>query len=197
MDKGRFMAVTSDEKLMALVKNADVESFSLLVERYRRQLFVFIAPYVKWDMAHVEELVQRVFVRVYEKRDSFKKNKAFRPWIYRIARNMSLNYIRDMKKKQQVQLSPTIKDDEETPERQLLKREDARLLVAAAKKLPLRQREVVDMLRQSFSYQEISAILGISEAAARNNLRHALLNLKKIMETEKKAFTDGKLECIH
>src|SRR5439155_13969193 len=86
----------TDAEVMLRVKTGDDAAFDYLVEKYRRPLIGFM-----YRMAHnqavAEELAQEVFLRVYRSRQSYAAEAKFSTWLYRVATNLALNHIRDMR----------------------------------------------------------------------------------------------------
>jgi RNA polymerase sigma-70 factor (ECF subfamily) len=73
--------------------------FRTLYERHRAPVFGFIYRLVQ-DHALAEDLLQETFLRVYEHLDRYDAGRAFRPWLFQIARNTALNGLRARKKKE-------------------------------------------------------------------------------------------------
>ena len=175
-----------DEEILVRVQRGETELFRCIVERHKNGLGVFLGPYCRWDLALVEEMVQAAFVKVFEKRDSYKPIRSFRPWLYQVARNHVLDYLRRNRRQLSEVMGgipPTATDG---PEKELERKESARELVEAMQQLPARQHEVMDMVRQGLGYKEIAGILSISEVSVRVNLSHGIKALRGILGEGKK-----------
>lgn len=83
-----------DAQLMLSIKEGQDECFEQLAARHRRRLIHWLFRMVQ-DRAIAEELAQEVFLRVYMSRDSYQPTARFTTWLYRIANNRALNWIRD------------------------------------------------------------------------------------------------------
>jgi len=128
-----------------------------------------------------DDLTQETFIKVYKSLDKFKGNSQMFTWIYRIAVNTGINYIRKEKMKQFVGLeNVNLKEEESQNE---LSSQSKALLNKGIKKLPAKQ-QIVIMLRsfQELSYKEISNIMNITVNSAKVNYSHAVKNLKDILE---------------
>jgi len=128
-----------------------------------------------------DDLTQETFIKVYKSLDKFKGNSQMFTWIYRIAVNTGINYIRKEKMKQFVGLeNVNLKEEESQNE---LSSQSKALLNKGIKKLPAKQQMVI-MLRsfQELSYKEISNIMNITVNSAKVNYSHAVKNLKDILE---------------
>ena len=83
-----------DAQLMLSVKEGREECFEHLTARHRRRLIHWLYRMVQ-DRAVAEELAQEVFLRVYLSRGTYEPTARFTTWLYRIANNRALNWIRD------------------------------------------------------------------------------------------------------
>src|SRR5215831_11923854 len=86
----------SDVELMLRVKVGDRNAFSVLVQRYRKPLMNFIYRFTT-DRAASEDLTHEVFLKVFQAASKYEPTAGFSTWLYRIATNSALNYIRDHK----------------------------------------------------------------------------------------------------
>jgi RNA polymerase sigma-70 factor (ECF subfamily) len=84
----------SDDELMKRFQNGEVEGFEVLVERYRPCLARFLLT-LGAGVSNVDDLVQDTFMRVYEHYRDYIPMGTFRPWIYRIARNLHYDKMRE------------------------------------------------------------------------------------------------------
>ena len=83
----------SDESIAKRVQNGETEAFGLLVERYEEKLKRYGRRYLV-RTEDVEDIVQDVFIRVFQNIRSFDVSQRFSPWIYRSAHNAFVNQIR-------------------------------------------------------------------------------------------------------
>ncbi len=175
------MHTPTDEQIMCRLQAGEEDDFRLLIRRYKGQLLSFAGPYCKWDMSLAAEMVQDIFVKVYEKRHAYGAGRPFRPWFYSLARNCILDRLRVLKRERGrtvgVDYDPT--DPAAGPDAELFNKESTKELISLLAGLPEKQREVLDLVRQGFSYREISRVVGISEVAVRNNLLRGIRRLRK------------------
>lgn len=82
-----------DRQLMLSLKNGNSGSFDILHQRHRLRVFHLISRITN-DAAAAEELSQEVFLRVYMARARYQPSASFSTWLYRIAFNRSLNWLR-------------------------------------------------------------------------------------------------------
>ena len=72
--------------------------FQLYYQQYSGLVYNIALSYVQ-NIEDAEEVVQDVFIQVYSKLDQFKNNSSIKTWIYRIAINKSLDFIKHKKSK--------------------------------------------------------------------------------------------------
>jgi RNA polymerase sigma-70 factor (ECF subfamily) len=181
----------SDAEIMLRVAAGDEAGFSLLVEKYRRQMVHYMFRMVH-NQAIAEELAQEVFLRVYRARASYRAEAKFSTWLYRIATNLGVNHARDTRHERGAQtvyldqpdpetgISPDVADSTPSVEQNMLR--EARL--AAIRKhvmaLPERQRTAVLMHKyQDLDYKQIGAVLKLSESATKSLLFRAYQTLRE------------------
>ena len=87
----------SDSQVVALVLSGDVDAYSLIVERYESKLMRY-ATYILKDYDVASDITQEAFIKAYINLHSFKLDKQFSPWIYRILHNGAMNFIKRNKK---------------------------------------------------------------------------------------------------
>ncbi|MBN2279437.1 MAG: sigma-70 family RNA polymerase sigma factor [Candidatus Marinimicrobia bacterium] len=128
-----------------------------------------------------DDLTQETFIKVYKNLDKFKGNSKMFTWIYRIAVNTGINYLRKERLKQIVGLEKIDLRDDDEP--QALTNQAREILTRGIKKLPAKQQMVI-MLRsyQELSYREIANIMDVTVNSAKVNFSHAVRNLKDILE---------------
>lgn len=87
------MTGCSDESIVELVKNGDVEAFGLLVHKYQDRIYNTILNYVS-SMEDASDLAQETFVKAYSAMHRFQGTSAFYTWLYRIAINTAIDHLR-------------------------------------------------------------------------------------------------------
>lgn len=80
----------SDEEFAQLVKRGEKDAFGALVERYEKKLLRYGNKFLS-DGEDVKDIIQEVFMSVYQNIRSFDSAQRFSPWIYRIAHNAFVN----------------------------------------------------------------------------------------------------------
>ena len=184
-------ATLTDADLMLRVKDGDDAAFEYLAEKYRRPMLGFM--YRVTRNTHIaEELAQEVFLRVYRARATYNAEAKFSTWLYRIASNLSVNYLRDTKHERPEMAVSLDEPDEETgttldladksldAEQQILRRERLAAIKRHVQALPERQRNAVLMHKyQGLDYRQIAEVLNISESATKSLLFRAYETLRE------------------
>jgi RNA polymerase sigma-70 factor (ECF subfamily) len=94
----------SDERLLLLYREEGRrELFSLLVQRYERELFNYLRRYLG-DAGMAEDAFQATFLQVHLKCDQFDEGRRFRPWLYTIATNQAIDAQRRNKRHRMISL---------------------------------------------------------------------------------------------
>ena len=185
-----FEAV-SDADVMLRVKTGDESAFAYLVQKYRRPMVGFMYRLCH-NPAAAEELAQEVFLRVYRSRSSYEASAKFSTWIYRIARNLAVNFARDTRHEraevtvrldepdQETGTTPDLADTSATAEEQMLKRERLVAIRNKVNALPERQRMAVILHKyQQMDYRQIADVLKLSESATKSLLFRAYETLRE------------------
>jgi RNA polymerase sigma-70 factor (ECF subfamily) len=181
----------TDADLMLRVKAGDDSAFEYLAEKYRRPMLGFMYRVTR-NTHLAEELAQEVFLRVYRARATYNAEAKFSTWLYRIASNLSVNYIRDTKHERPEMSVSLDEPDEETgttldladkslnAEQDLLRRERLAAIKRHVQALPERQRNAVLMHKyQGMDYRQIADVLNISESATKSLLFRAYETLRE------------------
>lgn len=90
------MLLRSDEQFITNYLAGDEKSLELLIERYLKPIYSFTYRYVG-NSQEAEDITQEVFVRVWKNLKKFDKKKSFKTWIFSIAQNASIDFLRKKK----------------------------------------------------------------------------------------------------
>jgi RNA polymerase sigma-70 factor, ECF subfamily len=182
-----FVEIEQDQTWMIAFQAGDRVSFANIVEAYRRPVISHVYRLVR-DVSVAEELAQEVFLRVFRSRD-YRPTAKFRSWIFRIATNLALNWLRDHRHEathQRLDHPPAAARLREPRARMLNIEEflvkDSRLaeVRAAIAELPANHRAAVLMHKyQELDYHEMAEALNCSIPAIKSLLFRAYENLRK------------------
>ena len=175
----------NDKEIIALQRSGEyLKAFNAIVESYTERLYWHVRRFLcSHDDAN--DLVQDVFIKIWNALPSFKGESQMYTWIYRIATNESLNAIRRHRLRSFIEFdSPTermIRKIDEDPyfNGDALQRE----LHKAIQRLPEKQRLVFNMRYfDELKYEEISEITGTSVGALKASYHHAYTKIRETLE---------------
>ncbi len=191
MDNLYVQPEPSDEALVAQIAQRDVAAFSLIYDRYVRAVFV-LAAYML-GRAEAEDVVQEVFLRLWNKAKQFDVQQgSFSPWFMSVARHHILDELRRRSQQQRVVAAESINtllaqavDPEVDVEDQVWMNHRAASVLDALKSLPDEQRRVIVLayfggLTQSAIAQQLGWPLG----TVKKRVRLGLQKLKAVLAQE-------------
>ena len=86
----------SDEDLVVYIRERDKEAYSYIIDRYKKRIWRYINRLIN-NPNETDDLTQQTLVNVYVNLNSFDGDKKFSSWIYRIAHNLAVNWIKRKK----------------------------------------------------------------------------------------------------
>ncbi|NIS08184.1 MAG: sigma-70 family RNA polymerase sigma factor [Candidatus Dadabacteria bacterium] len=98
----------TDEQMMENFQNGDSAAFDELLNRYGSKILYFIMKKLNMSKPAAEDLMQEIFIKVIEKRDTFNTERKFSTWLYTVANNRCIDYMRTDKNKQTSSLDKEI-----------------------------------------------------------------------------------------
>jgi RNA polymerase sigma-70 factor (ECF subfamily) len=173
----------NDEQLIEKIKKRP-EVFGKIIDRYQKKLERYVL-YLTGQKNEVDDLVQEVFIKVYINLNSFDTKKKFSSWIFRIAHNLAVNYLK--KKKIVFNLNENINiDDSKNIEEDFEKKELKKIIESCLSNVPINYKEVVVLYYfENLSYEEISDSLKIPPGTVAIRLSRAKKYLKKLCQKQK------------
>ncbi len=176
-----FLAVIDfSTELARKIKRSDSAAFKSAFDSFQAKLFAFL-HYKLGDSAVAEDILQEVFIKLWENRHQLKEDLSLKSYLYTIANNLALNHLRHSKivvRFQQEQKSEQQFGDSAHDE--LVKRETRENLLRAIEKLPEKNRMVFMLSRfDDLSYREIAGQLEISIKTVESHMGKALKLLRE------------------
>ncbi len=142
-----------------------------------------IAMSYEADPALREDLMQQIFLAVWQALPRFRADSSLRTFIARIAQNRSISYVaKQVRQPPVAELDERIEADDPDPEQTAMEASDRRMLLEATRKLPLPQRQVIVLVLEGFDYSEIAEMLDIAPNALALRLSRAKATLKTLLE---------------
>lgn len=159
-------AEQTDESIVKAVQSGDSDLFTLVVERYEAKLKRYAKKFLSRP-EDVDDLVQDVFIKVYEHIQSFDTDLRFSPWIYRIAHNIFVNELQKKSRYGIAAFDPEVilpfMPAKETADQETLQDELRTEIDSLLGELRPKYREVIILFYlESLTYQEISDVLQVS-----------------------------------
>jgi RNA polymerase sigma-70 factor (ECF subfamily) len=175
-----------DKDLLQLFREEGKENyaFNLIVDKYSERLYWHIR---KITASHddTNDILQNTFVKAWNALPSFREESRLYTWLYRIATNESLTFIKKSKMRSFLSLSDYSKQVENQLEADPYFNGDEtqRIFRKAIMKLPGKQRAVFTMrYYDEMKYEEISEILGTSVGALKASYHHAFQKIQEYLK---------------
>lgn len=182
------IAACSDEhELLRLFKTGDQKTFTVFYDRYSPSLFQRILQLVGVQSI-AEELLQEIFVTLWEKRETISIEQNFAAYLHRIAVNKAIDFFRRLKRdrllyQRVLQTSAALYSH---VEEQVVSAETATIFQAAIDKLPPQRKQVFHLCKmEGRSYQEVSHLLGISTSTINDHIVKATRLLRDCLRANK------------
>lgn len=189
----------TDEKESTLIeqlKAGDDQAFEALFRRYGSRVYRQAINLVR-NPADAEEVVQEVFLTVYEKAKTFRGDSTFSTWLYRVTANVALGRLRKRKGGEEISIDeylPRFRDDghhlgpiadwSQEADKLLLTNDLRQIVRQAIDQLPPVDRAVVVMSDiEGIANREISEALGLTVPAVKARLHRTRLFLRGMLAT--------------
>ena len=172
-----LLRLQSDERLIALVRRGNQHAFEALVARYQSRLLAFCRHMLS-SKEDAEDVLQEVFAAAFNAILADEREINVRPWLYRIARNRSLNHLRRATAVGVDSMDVHLSEGGLTTADKVHKREEFRLLIADVQDLPETQRTAL-LLREidALSYEQIAEAMETTVPSVKSLLVRARVSL--------------------
>jgi RNA polymerase sigma-70 factor (ECF subfamily) len=183
----------TDAAVVAQVLAGEKEAFRLLVDRHTRSIYS-VAYRMTGNQQDAEEIVQETFLRAYRSLQRFELRSSFSTWLYRIAVNRSLDFLKAKKMTDTYQITENPGSDEDEreiqvaatnpgPDRLLLSTEARQKISQAIGLLSPAERVAFTMRHmEGKSIEEISKTLKVKASAAKNTIFRAVQKIRQQLE---------------
>jgi RNA polymerase sigma-70 factor (ECF subfamily) len=174
----------AQQKLIRRVQHGNTAAFGQLVTQYQ-QVVYNIAYRLTGNRQEAEDVAQEAFVKTYQALDRFDAQRPFEPWLYRIATNTALNWIK--RRRPESELDEEIAPDSATPnpEVQAINTETTERLRAAIASLPADYRAAIELRHfRGLSYREMSEALDVPLSDVKSWLFRARRMLRKTLDQQ-------------
>jgi len=182
-------AAPEDPKLVKLAQGGNLEAYDELIRRYQERIYATIY-HMTSNHEDANDLAQETFIKAFQALKSFKGDSSFFTWVYRIAVNKTINFLKQRKNKTHMSLNDLDFNAEhdpdlvalvsdKTPRRDVSLIELQEKLNGAMQKLSEIHRLVVTLHDvQGLSHEDISKIMGCNTGTVRSRLFYARQQLQ-------------------
>src|SRR5678815_1781348 len=179
----------AEEELVNRARQGDLAAYDDLIRRYQERVYATVY-HMTANHEDANDLAQEAFIKAFHALKSFKGGSSFYTWIYRIAVNKTINFLKQRKNKAQISLDDLDFNAEhdpdfvalisdKTPRREVNLSELQEKLNVAMQKLSEPHRLVVTLHDvQGLSHEEIAKIMGCNIGTVRSRLFYALQHLQ-------------------
>ncbi|MFQ6104845.1 MAG: RNA polymerase sigma factor [Candidatus Glassbacteria bacterium] len=186
-------ASRSDRDLISLCIEGEESAFRELVDRYRAKIYSFVLRIIR-EPEDARDITQDVFVRLFRHLETFDTSRKFSTWLYRIAQNLSIDYLKKNGNANAVSIDAPFEvaggevtfqlpSKGLTPDRELEGMEIGEALEIAISELKPQHRSAIILRHiEGKSYSEISDILDIPLGTAKSLLFKARRLVRQKLE---------------
>ncbi len=189
-----LLRLQSDERLIAMTRNGQHAAFEVLFSRYQSRLLAFCRHMLS-SREDAEDVLQEVFTAAFNAVLADEREINVRPWLYRIARNRSLNHLRRASAIGVDSMDVHYADNGLSTGERVLKRESFRQLLSDVKELPETQRTAL-LLREidALSYEQIADAMETTVPSVKSLLVRARISLAEAAEARQLSCEEVRLQ---
>ena len=176
-DKSLETKLTDEPILLQKTAEGSREAFAVLYTYYTPLLYKLLFPLTNASKADTEEIIQDLFLRIWERREVLVSIQSFQAYVFRMARNMMVSQYRKRNVRNRLSVELARQSDQQSVQTtdDILYVEYHALAREAIDRLPPRQRQIFDLrTREDMSLGEIADLLGISLHAVKKQLYEAI-----------------------
>ena len=175
----------NENDLLVQVSQGNEYAFRQLYDKYRNKIYSLGMHLTRSEMLS-EEIVQDVFMKIWEKRDQLEGINYFNAWFRTVTRNTCSNYLRSLAMEKLVMNRYALQNNSETPspENDVIAKEYQQIIEAAIRQLPPQQKKVYLLSRQGGKKQaEIAHELNISIYTVKEYMKLAQRSIRQHLES--------------
>src|SRR5690242_15476258 len=189
-----LLRLQSDERLISLLRRGNTTAFEVLVSRYESRLMAF-CRHLLGSREDAEDVLQEVMTAAFNAILADDRPINVRPWLYRIARNRSLNHLRRAQAIGVDSMDVHLSEHGTTTADKVHKREEFRQLMEDVQGLPETQRTAL-LLREidALSYEQIAEAMETTVPSVKSLLVRARVSLAEAAEARRMSCEEVRLE---
>lgn len=160
-----------DQELSTRLAQGEEAAFNQVYHRFAPTVFNAIMLYIH-DESNADELLQQVFVKVWEKREMLAEVGSLENYLFIMARNLVLTHLKKLARvgKVHIRLQAQQPAEEHTTDQQVQLKEQQRLLQQAVEKLPAQQKTAWQLAEDGYTYEEIAERMKLSRLTVKKHL---------------------------
>jgi len=177
--------VPDEENLVRRAQQRDQQAFAQLYEEHFDMIYRYVALRIG-NRAEAEDITQQVFLKALQSISSFRwKGIPFSAWLFRIAHNQVVDYLRKKTKQATVPIDESTVSFSRDPQLLVEQSLNIKKLLSATKRLTEAQREVVSLrFAGELSIAQVAKIMGKSQGAVKALQHSAIVALRKVLSAE-------------
>ncbi len=173
------MSRSEDAQLVRATLRGDHRAFEALVDKYQKPI-LNVAFRMAQDPDDAQDITQTVFIKAFEKLDTYNPRYKFFSWIYRMAINECINFLNQ--KKPYEELDPKLVSPAKPPDVLVDEHELSAIVGAALMRLPIKYRTILVLKHfEHLSYKDISYIVDTPVKTVKSRLYTARQQLKNVL----------------
>lgn len=173
--------ILTDQQLVVLAQDGDAAAFEMLFNRYQDGVYKLYLNRTGGNRDDTDDLLQDTFIKVFLNLDKYDGSYTFGQWIYTIARNTFIDFVRKRRDDVAIDSTPgsggayvNPASQEATPEERFINRQRGAQLASHMEKMTSRYRELIELrFFREYSYEEISAELNIPLGTVKTQIHRA------------------------
>ena len=171
-----------EESLIRRAKQRDQEAFAQLYEEHFDKIYRYVALKIG-DKVEAEDMTQQVFLNALQSISSFKwKGIPFSAWLFRIAHNQVIDYLRKKAKRATAPLEKSLASSDIDPQLAAERKSEIEQLGLATRRLTETQREVIALrFAGELSVAEVAKVTGKSQGAVKALQHSAIVALRRAL----------------
>ncbi|MFI5129808.1 MAG: RNA polymerase sigma factor [Chitinophagales bacterium] len=188
-----FDTATEEKEMLRQLLQGDEQAFEKIYRLYSPRLYGRLLKLLK-SVAQTEEILQDVFLKVWEYRASIDPEKSFRAFLFKIAENKAYDFFRKASrdKKLEAELVALSTVNYMALEEFMANDEKSVLLENAISKLPPQRQQVFRLCKlEGKSYRDVSELLGISLSTISDHIVKATKSIRNYLESTDNAVLDA------
>lgn len=173
--------IHDEKEILNKVAEGDQRAFTVLFDAYYQHLGAYVYK-VTESKEVAEEIVQEVFIKIWEKREMLPDIDSFKAYLFVLSKNRTLDHLRTIAKKRMHHLSmmQEMKEESYMMDNVSPIEEYSLIIEKAVARLPPQQQRVYQLSRyEKLKYDEIAAHMGISKETVKKHMKLALAFLKQ------------------